>query len=45
MATLTPIAFRVTEATYLFGRADDARRVGDALSFERAGPRSDEVAP
>lgn len=45
MATLTPIVFRVTAATYLFGREDGTWQVGEGLSFEGAGPQPDEVAP
>jgi len=45
MAAITPIVFRVTAATYLFGREDGTWQVGDPLSFDQAGPLSGEVVP
>jgi len=45
MAALTPIVFRVTEATYLFGKEDGTWEIGDVLSFGQAGPLSGEVTP
>lgn len=45
MATLAPIAFRVTAATYLYGREDGTWQVGEPLSFDGTGLPSGEVAP
>ncbi len=45
MAALTPIVFRVTEATYMFGKEDGTWDVGDVLPLGQAGPQPGEVMP
>jgi len=45
MAALTPIVFRVTEATYMFGKEDGTWDVADVLPLGQAGPQPGEVMP